>query len=284
MTAAHRLVLLCLLTLGASACAGAGTSPTPPTGALPASDHVHALRVADDGSLLLGLHGALWRGGPDGRDWSPLGLEGRDAMALGVAAEGQPLLVAGHGVLARSTDAGASFTLLEPDLPSLDVHALAQAPGDPDIAYAYVVGLGLVRSSDAGDTWVPTAGSGAQLPPDVVAMAVAPDDPGVVLVGSAGGGVLRSDDGGESFAWTSDQGSVGLAFGADGVVLSAGGGGIHASQDTGRTWDLAVAATELEGRPAGVAIGPDGTWWLVTEQPRVLYQDGGDGLEEVARA
>ncbi|MBW3663927.1 MAG: hypothetical protein KY469_12570 [Actinobacteria bacterium] len=255
-------------------------------GRLPGSDHVHALRATDDGALLLGLHGALWRSS-DGKSWEQLGLEGQDAMALGVAVEGEPLLVGGHDVLARSDDGGRAFEMLSPaDLPSLDIHALAQAPSDPKIVYAYVVGHGIYRSTDAGDTWMAAAPVGEQLPPDLAAMAVDPSSPETVLVGSGSQGVLRSTDGGSSFAQTGDWGTLGLAFADEGTVLAATYRGVDVSDDGGITWQNAAPVEELEGQPFAVAIGPDGTWWVLTEEPRVLYRSSGsDGaLEEVARA
>lgn len=276
----RRILLLVAVTLGAVACGG---TSAPPSGALPASDHVHALRAADDGSLLLGLHGALWRS-DDGTEWQQVGLEGQDAMALGVAEQGQPLLVGGHDVLARSSDGGATFEMLSPQLPSLDIHALAQAPSDPNIVYAYVVGAGIYRSVDAGDTWAPAAAIGEQLPGDLAAMAVDPNDPDVVLVGSGGHGVFRSTDGAASFSQTTDWGALGLAFAADGTVLAATYRGVDVSEDGGDTWDNAAPADAFDGQPLAVAIGPDGTRWVVTEKPRVLYRSTGGGFDEVSRA
>lgn len=275
-----RGLVVLVVVVGAAACGG---DPAPSAGSLPASDHVHALRAADDGSLLLGLHGALWRS-EDGTSWEQLGLEGQDAMAIGVATEGQPLLIGGHDVLARSTDGGERFEMLSPELPSLDIHALAQAPSDASIVYAYVVGDGIHRSVDAGDTWAPAATVGEQLPGDIAAMAVGPDDPQVVLVGSGGHGVFRSVDGASSFSRSTDWGTLGLAFAADGTVLAATLGGVDVSSDGGRTWESAASAEEFDGQPLAVAIGPDGTRWVMTEEPRVLYRDTGDGFGEVARA
>lgn len=253
---------------------------------LPASDHVHALRAAEDGSLLLGLHGALWRS-PNGTNWEQLGLEGRDAMALGVAVDGQPLLVGGHDVLARSTDGGQSFEMLSPDdLPSLDIHALAQAPSDPPSVYAYVVGHGIAASGDAGATWEAAAAVGEQLPGDLAAMAVDPSDAAVVLVGSGSQGVFRSTDRATTFDQTTDWGTLGLAFAGDGTVLAATYRGVDVSQDGGRSWDNAAPLDAFDGQPLAVAIGQDGTWWVLTEQPRVLYRspDGDGDFDEVARA
>lgn len=214
-------VAVATVALFVSACSS--TSPAGSSsggGDLPDGDHVHALRATDDGALLLGLHGALWRSA-DGTSWQQLGLEGHDAMALGVAAEGQPLLVGGHDVLARSSDGGETFEMLDPsDLPSLDIHALAQAPSEPRTVYAYVVGHGIYRSTDTGDPW--------------------------------------------QRAYR----------------------GVDVSNDGGRSWDLAAGTDSFDGQPLAVAIGPDGTWWVMTEKPRVLYrsQNGDGGFEEVARA
>ena len=281
------MFILGFLALALGACPSTTTEdPAEGPGRLPGSDHVHALRATDDGALLLGLHGALWRS-PDGKSWEQLGLEGQDAMALGVAAEGEPLLVGGHDVLARSDDGGREFEMLSPaDLPSLDIHALAQAPSDPQTVYAYVVGHGIYRSTDAGDTWIAVAPVGEQLPPDLAAMAVDPNAPETVLVGSGSQGVLRSTDAASSFAQTGDWGTLGLAFSDRGTVLAATYRGVDVSVDGGKTWQHAASVEELDGQPFAVAIGPDGTWWVLTEEPRVLYRGfGADGaLEEVARA
>lgn len=279
-------LLFAAVTLVLSACSSATSDGGSAEGSLPAGDHVHALRATDDGALLLGLHGALWRS-PDGTEWEQLGLEGQDAMALGVAAEGQPLLIGGHDVLARSRDGAESFEMLAPpDLPSLDIHALAQAPSQPRTVYAYVVGNGIYRSADAGDTWTPAARVGEQLPGDLAAMAVDPHDAQVVLVGSGGHGVFRSTDGAASFTRTTDWGTLGLAFGTESTVLAATYRGVDVSNDGGQTWDSAAAADEFDGQPLAVAIGRDGSWWVMTEKPRVLYRsDGsGGGFAEVARA
>jgi photosystem II stability/assembly factor-like uncharacterized protein len=275
-----------VLTVLAACSGGEPSNGTSVGGSLPGSDHVHALRAADDGALLLGLHGALWRS-PDGLEWEQLGLEGQDAMALGVAKEGEPLLVGGHDVLVRSTDGGETFEDLRPeDLPGLDVHALAQAPSDPSVVYAYVVGAGIFRSADAGDTWELTTPVGEQLPGDLAAMAVDPSDPDLVLVGSGGHGVFRSDDGGRTFARATDWGVIGLGFGEDGTVVAASYRGVDLSSDGGVTWENAAAVEEFDGQPFAVAIGDDGDLWVMTEDPRVLLRstDGGESFEEVARA
>lgn len=88
----------------ATACGAGGPAATKP-GRLPAAHHVHALRAADEGRLLLGLHGGLWRSEDAGTSWQQAGLDGQDAMAIGSAPDvAGPLLIGGHGLLARAED------------------------------------------------------------------------------------------------------------------------------------------------------------------------------------
>ncbi|HEX9766546.1 MAG TPA: hypothetical protein VGA36_07260, partial [Nitriliruptorales bacterium] len=217
--AARWPALLVVLALFAVACSQGAPAAS---GALPSADHVHSLRWTDDGSLLLGLHGALWRSDDQGASWQPAGLEGQDAMSIGGATAGAPLLVAGHNVLVRSLDGGTTFTPLDPPgLPSLDIHAMAQAPSEPDTVYAFVVGAGIYRSVDAGTTWQPAAAIGETVPPDTSALFVSPHDPAIVLLGSGSQGTFRSDDAAATFTRASEWGTLGLAAGGDPVVAVA---------------------------------------------------------------
>ena len=166
------------LLLGASVLAGC--SDPAAESAMPAGDHVHALQEVADSDLLLGLHGALYRSEDQGASWDLAGLEGQDAMSLGAQDPDGLLFVAGHDVLQRSRDGGATFEPLAPaDLPSLDIHAFAQSASDPDTVYAFVVGFGVFVSTDAGETWEARAGAGQTVGADTFALLVDPEDPDV---------------------------------------------------------------------------------------------------------
>ncbi|MGH9053147.1 MAG: WD40/YVTN/BNR-like repeat-containing protein [Acidimicrobiia bacterium] len=267
-----------------AACGGSGQGERD---RLPASDHVHALRALQDGSLLLGLHGGLWRSA-DGTTWESAGLESQDAMAIGAHDPGALIFVAGHNVLARSRDGGRTFQPLRPgDLPGLDIHAFAQAPSDPDLVYAFVVGFGLFRSGDAGESWDLRSEVG-RVPPDLLALAVGPRDPDLVVGAGPENGMVRSTDGGGSFARTLEVGAWSLSSDPTDpdrlLVLSARG--IEESRDGGATWTtLLHRGQELPGDWAAIAVGPDGVLWVVTEAPRTLQRsdDGGEIWQEVAR-
>lgn len=252
---------------------------------MPSGDHVHALQEVADGTLLLGLHGALYRSEDTGSSWELAGLEGQDAMSLGAADPDGLLFVAGHGVLQRSRDGGATFEPLAPaDLPSLDIHAFAQSASQPETVYAYVVGAGIFASTDAGETWQLRAPVGEAVGPDTGALLVARDDPEVLLVGGGQSGLLRSTDGGQTFEPVHDAGIIALAADPtdDDRILALTTEGVEESLDRGQTWTL-LSRPELPGQPVTLAAGADNRVWLVTEQPRALHRssDGGATWQSV---
>lgn len=261
-----------------SACGGGAA-----TVGLPPGDHVHSLGVTSDGTLLLGLHGGLYRS-TDGESWELAGLQGEDAMVIAAATD-QPVFVAGHEVLYRSDDGGSTFTPLRPaDLPGLDIHAFAQAPTDGQSVYAYVVGHGLFWSGDGGDTWEQRAGAG-QLPQDLFGLAVAGSgEDSLVLVGPESG-IFRSQDGGRSMGSVlqSQAWAVTVEPGDPQVVWALTSAGLDRSSDGGQTWETVSSMPGVEGQPVALAVA-DGAIWLATEEPRALYRstDEGGGWVQVA--
>lgn len=272
-----------LVACGSSGTAGENTADGAATeqGELPAGQHVHALRAADDGTLLLGLHGALWRSPDGGATWEPAGLEGQDAMAIGIDPDTEgPMLIAGHGVLARSNVADGPFEPLQPDaLGSLDIHALAQAPSDPTTAYAFVVDAGLFETTDGGDSWQQTAAAGEQFGSDITGLAIDPTDPDTLLMGGGRSGLLRSADGGMTFEQVMPEGTFSLAyFGDDPARVAAiTQRGVETSRDGGQTWKVVAQDGTLPGQLAALAADGDGIIWIVTEEPRTLQRSVDQG-------
>ncbi len=256
-------------------------------GRLPASDHVHALRAAGD-VLVLGLHGSLWQSEDGGRTWRQMGLKGQDAMSIGAPPDSDgPLLVGGHGVLARRLPGSTTFeNLSPPELGSLDIHALAQAPSEPSIAYAFNVADGIFASSDGGDSWELRARTGQQFGADITGLAVDPHNPQVVLASGVRSGILRSSDGARTFVKVSGlENTAALAFlpGQRAVALLARG--VQLSYDGGLTWRAVNGLAAVPGEPVTMTAS-DASIWVVTEGPRTLQRSGDEGRtwQEVARA
>lgn len=254
-----------------------------PTAGLPPGDHVHSLGVTADGTLLLGLHGGLYRS-TDGESWELAGLQGEDAMVIAAATD-RPLFVAGHEVLYRSDDGGETFSPLRPaDLPGLDIHAFAQAPTDGGSVYAYVVGHGLFWSGDGGDTWEQRAGAG-QLPQDLFGLSVVASGGDSLVVVGPESGILRSQDGGRSLVSVlqSQAWAVTVETGDPQVVWALTSAGLDRSSDAGQTWETASSMPGVVGQPVALAVDEEAIW-VATEEPRALYRsnDGGGGWEQVS--
>jgi photosystem II stability/assembly factor-like uncharacterized protein len=272
--------------LTAAACQSGAASAN----GLPTGGHVHALNVLQDGELLLGLHGSLYRSA-EGHVWESAGLEDEDAMAIAAVSEDAPIFVAGHDLLTRSADGGKTFQPLRPDgLPSLDIHAFAQAPSDPETLYGYVVGAGIFASSDAGQTWELRAPARQSIPEDILTLAVHPEDPETVLAGGGGSGVFRSTDGARTFGQVSQVGAGSLAVRGDDPdrVVALTARGIEVSDDGGQSWEVVSVPREagIDGQPVAIASGGGDTVLMITEQPRTLQRsdDGGRTWGEVATA
>ncbi|MFI5197627.1 MAG: PKD domain-containing protein [Thermoanaerobaculia bacterium] len=110
----------------------------------------------------------------------------------------------------KSTDGGATWRVLTEGLADLSVGAVAVAPSNPDVVYLgtgeggyagdFIPGIGVLRSTDGGETW--------NLPDGVVAplvyrVSVDPRNADTVLA-FTNNGVQRSTDGGRTWTRTSN--------------------------------------------------------------------------------
>jgi photosystem II stability/assembly factor-like uncharacterized protein len=212
---------------------GPNEAVAPPAVGLPHTPDYHSLLVdaADADRVLLGTHVGIYETMDGGRRWTFAGLEGDDAMNL-VRTSSGALWVAGHGVLKKSGDGGATWTDVRPDgLPGTDVHGFAVDPADDQVIYAAIAGEGLYRSDDGGASFEEVSkGVG----PAVYGLAVTPD--GRVLAAEQRG-VFASDDGGTTWNIRLEDSVVGLAVSPkDERTILATGTGIFRSTDGGATW------------------------------------------------
>jgi photosystem II stability/assembly factor-like uncharacterized protein len=151
----------------------------------------------------------------------------------------------------KTTNGGAAWTPLTDQQASLGISSLALDPSNSATIYAGTGGsaayaAGILKSTDAGDTW--TQITGPFVPPDfnatISAIAVNSSDDQIVLAGAQGLGVYRSTDGGTT--WTSvptstnNYGQVLEVFfdpsNPTTAYASVEGQGVYKSADTGRSW------------------------------------------------
>jgi photosystem II stability/assembly factor-like uncharacterized protein len=247
---------------------------------LPRTSDYHSLLVApnDPRRLLLGTHQGLFGSSDGGRTWRKAGLSGQDAMNL-ARPSGQTLWVAGHNVLAKSTDSGLTWTDVRPEgLPSLDIHGFALDREHPGRLYAAVAGEGLYRSRNNGRSFslISREVGGA-----VFGLGVLPD--GRIFAADLKQGLLVSGDGGRSWRLSLHEQLLGLAVNprTPGRLLAAGRG-IFLSENGGRSWRRVFEIPEPFGPVAWSTSRPNLAYAVGYD--RALYQstDGGRSWQSVS--
>ena len=178
----------------------------------------------------------------------------------------------------------ADYTLRRDDVECLDAD-----PAAPDRVFCGTFEAGLLRSTDAGDTWRRVGE--ATLPEAVTSVTVSPHDPDVVYAGTEPSGVYRSEDGGST--WAELPGLTDLSSAAEWsfpprpdthhvrsievdpadpnhLHVAVEAGALVQSHDGGDTWAERVATARRDTH--AMAIHPDA--------PEVVRAAAGDGYAE----
>lgn len=140
----------------------------------------------------------------------------------------------GGGAVRKTTDGGATWSVVSTGIPNAAVFSLSVDPRDPRVLYAGSTGSGAFKSTDAGATW-----RALTIETTVHSILVDPVDSSRVYAGGNGGGVYVSRDAGASFAAVTVPGDgVVLALARFGRLLYAGTAstGLWVSPDEGTSW------------------------------------------------
>jgi len=198
------------------------------------------------------------------------------------------VLIGGQG-LSISRDTGRTF---EPyALSGLRLSAVAVDPALPQRLWAAVIGIGLLRSDDAGRTFGPRNNGITNAL--IVSIAGFPDVPDTTLIGTVDlneggaplgrGKILRTTNGGQTFSVVNSDISWGTDFAAcasqPGLIYAAARSGARVSNDYGLTWSKVPV---LEGLDVlDIALSSDCATLWVAAPGRGIYRmtDGGATLE-----
>jgi len=280
-----RLVAGLLVAAAIGVAAGFLTTRTASSGehaaaGLPRTSDYHSLLVSpnDPAHLILGTHEGLFGSSDEGRTWRKVSLPGRDAMTLARPTQ-KAIWVAGHDVLAKSTDSGVTWVDVRPDgLPSLDIHGFAVDRGHPGRLYAAIAGEGLYRSRNNGSSFrlVSQEVGGA-----VFALGVLPD--GRIFAGDLKRGLLVSRDDGRTWRLSLPEQLAGLAVDSrQPNRLLATGRGIFLSQNGGRSWRRVFAVSEGVGPVAWSPSRPDLAYAVGFDRTLYRSNDGGRSWRAVS--
>ena len=171
------------------------------------------------------------------------------------------------GYMLKSTDGGGSWRLLEQEGLDADVHTMVLDPANPERIFIATggnsarqgrsLGRALYMSSDAGETWSPTAADFSQ--EYSVPLAMHPTNPAILYSAVASGhpgmwrepqgarsAIIRTTDGGETWQQLQDglsgiskQFPAAIVFDQeepDRIYIGLSSGELYASRDAGDSW------------------------------------------------
>ena len=257
---------------------------------------------AVDGSVIAALDAATWTSiGPRPTDaGSTYVTAGRvNAIAIDPRDNNTVYIGAAEGGVWKTTDGGVSWKPLTDNEASLASGAIAIDPQRPDTVYVGTgeenfaqdsyYGAGILKSTDAGNTWTNIVGPFFRAM--IGALAISPADSNVLLC-SSNLGIYRSTDG--AATWTRvlagtgtsvlfDPSNGDVAYAALGNVNGNAINGVYHSTDAGKTWTLLTGsgANALPTANVGrieIAISPSTPSTLYVGIQRSPVRTGGNLL------
>lgn len=202
-----------------------------------------------------------------GSEWTRIGPAAGDALPCRVLTidpwkTSNLYLGTGANGIYTSADGGATWKLRDNRGDSLfataEVYQIAVDATKPDVVVAALAGMGIVKSTDAGETWRRLTSEVSLRSPTITHLLLHPKSSDLLLYGTDAGTLMRTTDGGES--WSIAKKDVEawaiLTLGTDplnpDVVYAGTENGIIRSSDFGATWTKPSAS--ISAVPTSLAL------------------------------
>lgn len=247
--------------------------------ASPFGGHVHALTVnGETNDVFLGAR-PVYRSNDGGKNWESLPVPKLEPRANITSVTADPknpqiMYATGHGIaVVKSTDGGDTWETKEEGLGGVSTEAFTIDANDSNKLYVWVLGDGMYRSENSGESWGRVDdGPKDQEIRSLASMNVPTGMGGIWLYAGTDTGVIKSPD---CFCGWDKLPNEGLPAGrvysvvADnnnpGTLYAGMRNGVHKSTDEGKTWRQVTDVTE----DAIVAVHPN--------DPTIVYTVGSDG-------
>ncbi|MBN3034226.1 MAG: T9SS type A sorting domain-containing protein [Bacteroidales bacterium] len=197
------------------------------------------------------------------------------------------------GGLWRTNDGGSNWESFTDDLPTLGVSSIIVDYSNPDVIYmgtgdrdaGDASGLGVMKSTDGGVSWVP-AGNG--MGNVTVGKMIQHPSQSQRIYAATTGGIFLTTDGGQQWISKKPGGFKEIVFkpGQPSVIYAAAGANFFRSTDAGETWEQ-ITSGLVSGSRGVIAVtpsAPEYVYFLITNNDsfKGLYRstDGGSTFTE----
>lgn len=206
-------------------------------------------------------------------------------------------IAAPSGGVWKTTNGGSTWTPLTDTLPTLGASSILVHPTNPSIIYVGTgdrdgndaPGLGVIKSTDSGQTWsFANTGMGTKTVSDMI---MHPTNSSIIIA-ATNGGVYKTTNGGTSWSKTSTSSShfKDLAFKPSDptTVYASGSGFFYKSTNTGGSWSAISSGLPSSGRYViGVSAASASTVYIVSGGSNGLigvYRSTNSGTSFTSRA
>ncbi len=233
--------------------------------------------VKNTNTIFVGSETGIYKSINRGSDWSSIdnGLTNLNIQSLTIGSSNPQVLYAGSwekALIFKSTNGGAAWSVVYSGSTGANIRRTAVSPVNADIAFASDTDVGLLKTTDGGETWAKVSNYCAD---DIAFDPIASN---IIYINSHLEGIVKSVDGGSTWAYFADgftyggHGStIAISPSDNGIILVGTEAGMFRSENAGQLWSEANSGIEHVAilalavnptKPNFVYAGCDGAFYL----------------------